>query len=70
MTLRLRVTILATLAVAVAIILASVLTYSAVQRELVDQVDQSLKDTADFVQRVQQRDPRFGRVPPPFNRTS
>ena len=68
MTLRLRVTLLATLAVAVAIILASVLTYFAVQRSLVDQVDQSLKDTADFVQRVQQRDPRTGRVPPPFNR--
>jgi two-component system sensor histidine kinase MprB len=67
-TLRLRVTVLATIAVAVAIIGASVFTYFAVQRQLTDTVDQSLRDTAEFVQRVQQRDPRFGRIPAPFSR--
>jgi len=67
-TLSLRVTMLAAAAVAVAILGASLLTYFAVQRQLVDQVDQSLRDTAEFVQRVQQRDPRFGRIPPPFSR--
>ncbi len=70
MTLRLRVTILAAVAVAVAIIGASVLTYSAVQRQLVDQVDQSLQNTAQFVQQVT-RDARFGGgrlPPPPFSR--
>jgi two-component system sensor histidine kinase MprB len=67
-TLRLRVTLLAAVTVAVAIIGASVLTYFAVQRQLVDQVDSSLKNTAEFVQRVQQRDQRSGRFPPPFSR--
>ena len=69
MTLRLRVTILATVAVAVSIIGAAVLSYSLVQKQLVDSVDQSLRDTAEFVQRQQPRDPRFTRgVPPPFSR--
>ncbi len=65
-----RVTILAAVAVAVAVIGASVLTYYAVQRQLVDQVDQSLQNTALFVQQVTQRDQRFGGrlPPPPFSR--
>ena len=70
MTLRLRVTLLATVAVAVAILGASVLTYFAVQRQLTDQVDSSLRDTADFVQRQQARVGGFGPrgAPAPFSR--
>lgn len=63
MTFRLRVTLLATVAVAIAVIGAAVLLYLVVQRQLVSQVDQTLSDTAQFVQAVDRRDPRFGRGP-------
>jgi len=67
MTFRLRVTLLATVAVAIAVIGAAVLVYLAVQRQLVSQVDQTLSETATFVQAVDRRDPRF-RGPGPFGR--
>lgn len=64
MTFRLRVTLLATAAVAVAVIGAAALMYLAVQQQLVSQVDKTLADTADFVQAVSPREPRFGRFGP------
>jgi two-component system sensor histidine kinase MprB len=73
MTFRLRVTLLATVAVAVAVVGASVLMYLAVQRQLLAQADQTLYETADFVQAINRqipRDPRLGgRLGPgPFGR--
>jgi two-component system sensor histidine kinase MprB len=72
-TLRLRVTLLATIAVAVAVIGASVLLYLIVQRALVSQIDEVLTNTATFVQALN-RDPRFGGRPGgpggPFSRAT
>jgi two-component system sensor histidine kinase MprB len=70
MTYWLRVTLLATLAVAVAVVLASVLMYLLVQRQLVAQADETLSATAKFVQAIdRQRDPRRG-FPGPFGRAT
>jgi two-component system sensor histidine kinase MprB len=70
MTYWLRVTLLATLAVAIAVVGASVLMYTFVQRQLVAQADQTLSETAQFVQAIdRQRDPRRG-FPGPFGRAT
>jgi len=59
MTYWLRVTLLTTLAVAVAVVGASILMYLAVQRQLVAQADQTLAETAEFVIEINRRaDPR------------
>ncbi|MBI2324693.1 MAG: HAMP domain-containing histidine kinase [Chloroflexi bacterium] len=69
MTYWLRVTLLATVAVAVAILAASGLMYLVVQRQLVAQADQTLADTAEFVQALDaRRDPR--RALGPFGRAT
>ncbi len=68
MTYWLRVTLLATVAVAIAIVAASGLMYLVVQRQPVAPADQTLKETAEFVQALDaRRDPRrslgpFGRA--------
>jgi two-component system sensor histidine kinase MprB len=64
----LRVTLLTTVAVFVAVVLASVLMYAAVQRQLVAQADATLAETAEIVVEINRRaDPgrRFGG---PFSR--
>ncbi len=67
MTFRLRVTLLATVAVAISVIGAAALMYIVVQRQLVSQVDKTLTDTAESVQ-ARARDPRFGGASGPFGR--
>jgi two-component system sensor histidine kinase MprB len=69
MTYWLRVTLLTTLAVAVAVVGASVLMYAAVQRQLIAQADHTLAETAEFVLQVTRRaDARRGSAGGPFFR--
>ncbi len=65
MTFRLRVTLLATAAVAVAVIGAAALMYLAVERQLVGQVDETLVRTA---QAARVFGPHYGEGPFPFGR--
>jgi two-component system, OmpR family, sensor histidine kinase MprB len=69
MTFRFRVTLLATVAVAVSLIGAAMLIYLVVQQQLVSEVDKTLSDSADFVQALnaQPRSPFRG---PPFGRAT
>ncbi|HEX9436934.1 MAG TPA: HAMP domain-containing sensor histidine kinase [Candidatus Limnocylindria bacterium] len=70
MTYWLRVTLLATVAVAVAVVGASALMYLVVQRQLVAQADQTLAETAAIAQAISQvREPLGARRGPgPFSR--
>ena len=70
MTYWLRVTLITTLAVAVAVVGASALMYVAVQRQLVAQADQTLAETAEFVQEINRRAPDTRRGGGPFFRAT
>jgi len=64
----LRVTLMVTVAVAVAIVGASVLMYAFVQRQLNEQADQTLRETATVVQEINRRADAVRRFGGPFSR--